>query len=229
MKAYELLESSAWKTEKVTSSNDIIYTAERSLGKVYKLRAKVNYPSAKLLYELFYKIEDFPKWNPTLLESKILKKIDSNTDVAYSVSTSGGGGLVKSRDFVNLRCWKLMNDSRVIENFNIASALAGNSNEFLSTEKVNANPEAANENYACLHSAGEESYDKMKNVFVSAAMSIDYANLPPTAKFIRGENKISCWACRPVQDEDNSCYFEWLLCIDLKGSLPKYVLNTVSN
>lgn len=28
-------------------------------------------------------------------------------------------------------------------------------------------------------------------------------------------------------DKEN-CIFEWLLCLDLKGSIPKYVLNTVS-
>lgn len=73
IKAYELLESTAWKVEKVTSSNDTIYTTVKSIGKVYKLRAKVNYSAKKLLYELFYKIDDFPKWNPTLLESRLLK------------------------------------------------------------------------------------------------------------------------------------------------------------
>lgn len=70
--------------------------------------------------------------------------------------------------------------------------------------------------------------DQLKNVFVSAAISIDYANCPPTSKYIRGDNIVSCWAMRPVEGDDNSSYFEWLLCIDLKGSLPKYVLNTVS-
>lgn len=73
IKAYKLLESTAWKVEKVTASNDTIYTTVKSIGKLYKLRAKVNYSPRKLLTELFYKIEDVPKWNPTLLESRIIK------------------------------------------------------------------------------------------------------------------------------------------------------------
>lgn len=73
-----------------------------------------------------------------------------------------------------------------------------------------------------------ESLNHLKNVFVSAATSIDFASCPLTSKYIRGDNIISCWAMRPVESEINSCYFEWLICIDLKGSLPKYVLNTVS-
>lgn len=63
-------------------------------------------------------------------------------------------------------------------------------------------------------------------IFVSAAMSIDYALYPPTSKYIRGDNIVSCWAMRHVPNEPENCIFEWLMCIDLKGSLPKYVLNT---
>jgi StAR-related lipid transfer protein 3 len=73
IKAYDLLESSVWKVEKVTASNDIIYTTVKSIGKVYKLKAIVNYSPKKLLYELFYKIENVPKWNPTLLELRVIK------------------------------------------------------------------------------------------------------------------------------------------------------------
>lgn len=67
-----------------------------------------------------------------------------------------------------------------------------------------------------------------KNVFVSAAVSIEYQSCPQTSKYIRGQNIISCWAMREIQDEPEFCIFEWILCIDLKGSIPKYVLNTVS-
>jgi StAR-related lipid transfer protein 3 len=73
IKAYELLESDAWKVEKVMANNDIIYATTKAIGKVYKLRAKVNHPAKKLLCELFYKIEELPSWNPTLLESRVIK------------------------------------------------------------------------------------------------------------------------------------------------------------
>jgi hypothetical protein len=72
-KAYDLLESGNWKVEKVTSANDTISTTTRTIGKVYKLTAKVNYSPKKLLQELFYNIETVPEWNPTLLESKIIR------------------------------------------------------------------------------------------------------------------------------------------------------------
>lgn len=37
------------------------------------LQARLNSSAEVLLEELFYRIENVPKWNPTLLESKILK------------------------------------------------------------------------------------------------------------------------------------------------------------
>lgn len=48
-----------------------------------------------------------------MLESKILKKIDEHTDITYQVSAPGGGGLVASRDFVNLRCWKVVKNGHI--------------------------------------------------------------------------------------------------------------------
>ena len=74
----------------------------------------------------------------------------------------------------------------------------------------------------------QNALNESRNVFVSAAISIDYANHPPTEKYIRGNNIVSCWAMRPCDKDETSCIFEWVFCLDLKGSLPKYVLNTVS-
>lgn len=34
---------------------------------------------------------------------------------------------------------------------------------------------------------------------------------------------------REIPDKNDSCIFEWLLCIDLKGYVPRTVLNNVSN
>lgn len=203
------------------------------------------------------------------------------------MSASGGGGLVKSRDFVNLRCWKLIKNGRVVDNYNLNTSLSkisqknhssdgdnessddddgGNvngvkaqNNEKRTVNIVNekalkksASDNLLNENDGdggisklskslgateinCVTSEDDEPFadaqteinnEQDKCCFVSAAMSIDYPLYPPTSKYIRGDNIISCWAMRPVSDDENACIFEWVLCIDLKGSLPKYVLNT---
>lgn len=180
--------------------------------------------------------------------------------------------MVKSRDFVNLRSWRLMNDSKFIENYDINSL--SNENENCQTsiprrENGNRSQQNANENVlkrtssdiricetnrdepmahisksldvSSFNNASEEDerysdaqtelkneLDESKNVFISAALSIDYPLCPPTTKYIRGENTISCWVMRAIEGDSESCIFQWLMCIDLKGSLPKYVLNAVS-
>jgi StAR-related lipid transfer protein 3 len=190
------------------------------------------------------------------------------------VSTSGGGGIVKSRDFVNLRCWKLIHDSKVVEDFDINLSLSkileestsrDGDNE-ISSDDAEKNVKIVNEKLLKKSASDAEIKDATndcgdlkqlskslgaaeinctsddeepfldaqaeiqpdKSVFVSAAISVDYSQCPQTTKYIRGDNIVSCWAMRPDVDDKESCVFEWVLCIDLKGSLPKYVLNTVS-
>lgn len=201
------------------------------------------------------------------------------------MSASGGGGLVKSRDFVNLRCWKLIRNGHVVENYNINNSLSKISQKTHSSDdgdNENSSDEGAvnnederrkksvkivnekilkksasdnaivespeqNENIdnlskslgaaevICVTSEEDEPFadaqtelksDLKECCFVSAAMSIEYPLYPPTSKYIRGDNIISCWAMKSIANEEDACIFEWLLCIDLKGSLPKYVLNT---
>lgn len=115
-KACELLESTDWKIQKITSVGDRIeYTNRPKIGKIYKLTGRVNCAAKVLLNDLFYKIEDVPKWNPTLLDSKIIRKINQHTDITYQATIGGGGGMVKPRDFINLRCWQLCCDGKIIE------------------------------------------------------------------------------------------------------------------
>jgi len=156
-----------------------------------------------------------------------------------------------------------MNDSRLIENYDINSSADSNGNQAkFESEKVlkkSASDVAVTDNQPSTNghsdmnqlskSLGatdlnyaseddEEPYsdaqaempgdlDPLKNVFVSAAVSINYPSCPPSPKYIRGDNIVSAWAMRPVEEQPDSSIFEWLLCIDLKGQLPKYILNTV--
>uniref|UniRef100_A0A182PTL1 START domain-containing protein n=1 Tax=Anopheles epiroticus TaxID=199890 RepID=A0A182PTL1_9DIPT len=331
--AYMLLESDSWKIEKVTAKGDTIQSCQQEkIGKIYKLTAKIHYPARKLLQELFYKIEDVPKWNPTLLESKIIRKIDSHTDISYQATIGGGGGVVKCRDFVNLRCWHLCRDGRVIEGVDIlpnplinlspvteecdgngsveqsdasgdessvgsigkgdisgripssksvpqmsqshGELKTGESNgaqggdseakdktafktlskslgaqDFatggaggaVSDENEDVFSDALTDDQEATKTAGDgkretkkkrtvrdnaEATPKGGNVYVSAAISIDYPGAPQNTKFIRGENKVSCWAMRELENQKDHCIFEWLLCLDLKGYIPRYVLDT---
>lgn len=100
--------------------------------------------------KLYYGIEHIPTWNPTVIESKIIKviftsivtrsslnsmdsctqspspflyfqKIDDHTDIVYQLSAPGGGGLVGSREFVNLRCWYLIKNGNISQEVDTAA------------------------------------------------------------------------------------------------------------
>jgi hypothetical protein len=76
------------------------------LGKVFKLEGIINAPVDQVFEVLVPGVLDWPKWNPTILECKPIQTLNENTDISYSVGAAQVGGLVSSRDFVNLRHWK---------------------------------------------------------------------------------------------------------------------------
>lgn len=176
-----------------------------------------------------------------------------------------------------VRSWKLINNSRVVDNFKITSSclnlpIENNSSQdgdnegssddnnddeaklgrksvsdiainvshskpvdedakhlskSMSAVDNNCVTSEEDEMFSDAKANNQNTFDHSKDVFVSAAMSIDYASCPQTTKYIRAKNIITSWAMRPVEGEENSCIFEWILCVDLKGCLPKYVVNSV--
>lgn len=280
-KAFSLLEASDWNFEKVTAKGDTIQSTQRDkLGKVFRLTARIHFPAKKLLEHLFYKIEEIPKWNPTILESKIIKKIDTHTDISYQATASAGSGMIKSRDFVNLRCWHLCRDGNIIDSDESSSEETGSvtvvavshrddsddecllkddphqrmqkslSDARINDSKQRSTPEmgglskslgakgffdddinSGDEHFEDAETDDKSSVDSQSllkpsgKVYVSAAVSIPYASVPPLTKFTRGENLLSCWAMREVDGKGDTCIFEWLLCLDLKGYFPRRILD----
>ena len=56
--------------------------------KVFKLTGYVDMAPRLLLEELFYKMEQVPAWNPTLVECRVIQPIDQYTDISYQVTPS---------------------------------------------------------------------------------------------------------------------------------------------
>ncbi|CAM1300287.1 STARD3 (predicted) [Pycnogonum litorale] len=103
-----IVNSDGWKLEKTSKYGDTVHSKrDKQVGKVFLLKGIVEINPEQLLKELFYRMEEIPKWNPTVLYCKILQKIDSHTDISYNVAAEGAGGLVAARDFVNIRHWEL--------------------------------------------------------------------------------------------------------------------------
>lgn len=202
-----------------------------------------------------------------------MQKIDNHTDISYQATTASGGGMVKSRDFINLRCWQLFLDGKLVENYDVdtdtlcpleteehLSALDDSENtirKFATSLRVESEHLQDRDAFATLskslgaknfgfdsegfadasnhfppedltHPTTKSNHDCpswQEKVYMSAAVSIDYPSVPMNTKYIRAQNKISCWAFREIRNKPNTCIFEWLLCLDLKGYIPKYVLD----
>ncbi|KAF6039889.1 hypothetical protein EB796_001812 [Bugula neritina] len=76
-------------------------------GTVHKFEGCMTGISSKVLfYDMIRNSETAPTWNPTIKEVKIIKPLNNNTDISYSVSASAGGGFIASRDFVIVRHWE---------------------------------------------------------------------------------------------------------------------------
>ena len=122
--AWDTLNSQDWKMEKKLDNGDMVQVKTVKGKKLFKLTGYVRMAPRQLLEELFYKIEEVPGWNPTLTDSRIIQPIDEFTDISYQVSLTSlglttfsppgqvcaeaGGGVVSTRDFVNLRHWAVM-------------------------------------------------------------------------------------------------------------------------
>lgn len=184
--------------------------------------------------------------------------------------------MVKSRDFINLRCWQLFLDGKIVENYDVntdtlspleteeeLSALdkaESGAHKFATSLRLESEHLHDRDAFVTLSkSLGAKNFGfdsegfadasnndpseelphpvstpvKIKHenslwqekVYMSAAVSIDYPSVPLSSKYIRAQNIISCWAFREIQNKPNTCIFEWLLCLDLKGYIPKYVLD----
>ncbi|KAL0979124.1 hypothetical protein UPYG_G00181050 [Umbra pygmaea] len=60
-----------------------------------------------------------------------------------------------------------------------------------------------------------------------AGMSTQHPNMPEQRGIVRAENGPTCIVMRPSADDPNKTKFTWLLSIDLKGWIPKTIINKV--
>jgi len=106
--AWNLLHSQTWKVETGTDlESGIIYSQHcHKLGKVFMLQGYVDASARETFEETVLKIDESPKWNPTVTECRTIHVVDENTDINYNITADAYGGIVSSRDFVTLRHWE---------------------------------------------------------------------------------------------------------------------------
>ncbi|XP_053621385.1 steroidogenic acute regulatory protein-like isoform X2 [Plodia interpunctella] len=68
--------------------------------------------------------------------------------------------------------------------------------------------------------------------YISSGRSVQVPGYPPCPKMVRGDNKVGCWFMKPLTVKSSSgkveqwTTFQWLMCCDLKGKIPQFVLDT---
>ncbi|KAF5274123.1 hypothetical protein FQR65_LT04521 [Abscondita terminalis] len=132
--AWRFLNNQEWKLEKRNADNDTIHVLSvPNVGKIFKLTGVINTSPRYLLEELFYKVETIPQWNPALLESHKVQAIDEYTDISYQISADSGG-VVSSRDFINIRHWGVIDGCFVIAYCAIDHPSVGRSEKYVRGE-----------------------------------------------------------------------------------------------
>ncbi|XP_045508180.1 steroidogenic acute regulatory protein-like [Colias croceus] len=66
--------------------------------------------------------------------------------------------------------------------------------------------------------------------YISSGVSVAVPGYPPHTDMVRGHNKVGCWCLKPksVQTPNGKVeqtVFQWLMCCDLKGKIPQFVLD----
>ncbi|KAL8624642.1 hypothetical protein ACOMHN_045177 [Nucella lapillus] len=95
-----------WKLEAGKDREEgLVYSLHiKEHGKLFKLEGKVDMEAKRLWEYMIYNINSSPEWNPTLVECSTVQVIDECTDISHNIA-AGIGGVVSSRDFVNVRHW----------------------------------------------------------------------------------------------------------------------------
>nr|XP_020460944.1 steroidogenic acute regulatory protein, mitochondrial-like isoform X1 [Monopterus albus] len=68
------------------------------------------------------------------------------------------------------------------------------------------------------------SYRQNSSVYLGGA-AIQLESFPPQAGFVRAENGPTCIIIQPVDEDPRKSHFTWLLNMDVKGWLPKSIVN----
>lgn len=99
-----------WKTEKV---KDGIVVESRVIPrgkKIYRLKGSLDAKAEDVFNLIVLHPENATKWGGNVTYSCVVRHIDEHTDIVYNSTGVAGGGMVASRDFVNLRRWEKRGD-----------------------------------------------------------------------------------------------------------------------
>jgi len=166
-----------WKisTEDKETGDKVYVRKTDAFGNVYAVQAKIKIDPQTLFRIIWEEIGEMQKWNPTVKEFKVVAPLGSQTELVNNASEPILGGLVSSRDFMDVRIWR-----------------------------------------------------KINNAICLSARSVQYDPVPPQKGRVRAENKIGLFRVSPA-DGAGPCEVMWMASMDLKGMLPKSVVDRAMN
>ncbi|CAG9766531.1 unnamed protein product [Ceutorhynchus assimilis] len=170
--AYDLYQKTDWKLARQQGQENVYCRKDPKVGTIFKLETEISISPKFLMDELYFGVADLHKWNSSVKESYKVQAIDEHTDITYQISVDGAGGLVTSRDFVNLRHWTIVD-----------------------------------------------------GVYVMCCIKCDHPKLPPSNRYVRGENGVGGYIVEPIPNEDNKCRFIWIINPNLNIKIPKFILD----
>jgi len=101
-----------WTGDWVLSSEDrqhgdrAYYIKTEKLGKVIAVENTVNANVLTIFHKSWEDIESVTDWNPTVRDYKVLVDFSDHTRLVYNASHEIFGGLLSSRDFVDVNSWR---------------------------------------------------------------------------------------------------------------------------
>ncbi|XP_068082059.1 stAR-related lipid transfer protein 3 [Anabrus simplex] len=133
--SWDILHNTNWRLEKHMENGDTVHSAHLPVvGKVFKAQGIVNMEPRALLNLMFCQPDQFSKWNPVIVESRLLQNIDENTHISYQVTAERVGGLVARRDFVILSHWAMRDNCYVLAGASVPHPAAPHHNRYVRGE-----------------------------------------------------------------------------------------------
>ncbi|KAM9837920.1 steroidogenic acute regulatory protein, mitochondrial [Aulostomus maculatus] len=171
-KALSMLEyKEGWKAEVMESNGDVIYSKWiPGARKVFRLESVLDASLDELYEILFVKVEEMHRWNPSIQDIKVLKRVGPETIITHEVSSATAGNLIGQRDFLSVR----------------------------------------------------HSY-RQKSCIYLGGVAIQLESFPPQPGFVRAEDGPTCIIIESLDSRRSR--FTWLLNMDVKGWLPKSIVN----
>jgi len=145
------------------------------IGKVFVYTGELHCDAQEIFSVIYERCEDTPLWSPaTVVEFQKILDVGTRCSLIYNRTCDMFGGLFKSREFVQARCWREIDGSIVL-----------------------------------------------------CSCEADYQKAPKHKSSIRGETIIGFVKLSPSDDDPTKCVMTWIQYSDLKGMVPKALLDRV--